>query len=90
MPTSGTAPISDVAPQGDSLTEYDHAHMTLYLRLFDAAESGATLQEICQILFGIDAEKEPDRARIIYDSHLARARWMTEHGYRKLLEGRKG
>lgn len=90
MSATGTTPISDLAPQGDDLTDYDHAHMTLYLRLFDAAESGASLQEVSQILFGIDADKEPERARKIYDSHLARARWMTEHGYRKLLEGRTG
>ncbi|MEV8468578.1 DUF2285 domain-containing protein [Fluviibacterium sp. DFM31] len=90
MSATGTTPISDLAPQGDDLTDYDHAHMTLYLRLFDAAESGASLQEISQILFGIDADKEPERARKIYDSHLARAHWMTEHGYRKLLEGGTG
>ncbi|SFQ67702.1 Uncharacterized conserved protein [Roseivivax halotolerans] len=90
MSATGTTPISDLAPQGDDLTDYDHAHMTLYLRLFDAAESGASLQEISQILFGIDADKEPERARKIYDSHLARARWMTEHGYRKLLEAGNG
>lgn len=90
MSATGTTPISDLAPQGDDLTDYDHAHMTLYLRLFDAAESGASLQEVSQILFGLDADKEPERARKIYDSHLARARWMTEHGYRKLLEGGTG
>ena len=88
MSATGTTPIADLAPQSDDLTDYDHAHLTLYLRLFDAAESGASLQEVSQILFGIDADKEPERARKIYDSHLARARWMTEHGYRKLLEGR--
>lgn len=90
MSATGTTPISDLAPQSDDLTDYDHAHMTLYLRLFDAAESGASLQEISQILFDIDADKEPERARKMYDSHLARARWMTEHGYRKLLEGGTG
>ena len=90
MSVTGTTPISDLAPQSDDLTDYDHAHMTLYLRLFDAAESGASLQEISQILFGIDADREPERAREMYDSHLARARWMTEHGYRKLLEGGTG
>jgi hypothetical protein len=90
MSATGTTPISNLAPQGDDLTDYDHAHMTLYLRLFDAAESGASLQEVSQILFGIDADKETERARKIYDSHLARARWMTEHGYRKLLEGGNG
>ncbi|CAN0593915.1 unnamed protein product, partial [Laminaria digitata] len=32
-------------------------------------------------------EDNPDRARHIYDTHLARARWMTEHGYRQLHRG---
>ena len=90
MSATGTTPISDLAPQGDDLTDYDHAHMTLYLRLFDASESGASLKEVSQVLFGIDADKEPERAQKMYDSHLARARWMTEQGYRKLLEGGTG
>jgi hypothetical protein len=33
----------------------------------------------------IDAEHEPDRARRAYDSHLARARWMSGSGYKQLL-----
>ena len=90
MSATGTTPISDLAPQGDDLTDYDHAHMTLYLRLFDAAESGASLKQVSQILFGIDADKEPERAQKLYDSHLARARWMTEQGYRTLPKGRTG
>lgn len=90
MSATGTTPISDLAPQSDDLTDYDHAHMTLYLRLIDADDSDASMQEICEILFGIDAAREPDRARNAYESHLARARWMTEHGYRKLLEGGAG
>jgi hypothetical protein len=28
---------------------------------------------------------EPDRAKTMHDSHLARARWMTEIGYAHLL-----
>jgi len=35
----------------------------------------------------IDPDREPDRARHVFDSHLARAKWMTEHGYRHLLRG---
>ena len=31
---------------------------------------------------------DPERAKRIHDSHLARARWMTENGYRHLLEPR--
>src|SRR5438105_19445 len=38
--------------------------------------------ETAGVLF-IDSE----RARRAWDSHLARARWMTENGYRQLLRG---
>jgi hypothetical protein len=41
------------------------------------------------VLFGIDPDREPGRARHVHDSHLARARWMTHTGYRHLLRGSK-
>jgi hypothetical protein len=78
--------ILDAPPASETLTEYDHAHMVLYLRLFDAAEEGADWREVVEILFGLDPVKAPERCRRVYDSHLARARWMTEQGYRELLE----
>ena len=73
----------DAPPASETLTEYDHAHMVLYLRLFDAAEEGADWREVVEILFGLDPVKAPERSRRVYDSHLARARWMTD---RELLE----
>jgi drug/metabolite transporter (DMT)-like permease len=38
-------------------------------------------------LVDLDPEHESDRARKAFDSHLSRAKWMTEHGYRHLLRG---
>lgn len=76
----------DAPPDSDTLTDYDLAHMVLYLRLFDAAEEGADWREVVEILFGLDPKADPERCRGVYDSHLARARWMTEHGYRELLK----
>jgi hypothetical protein len=35
----------------------------------------------------IDPDREPDRAKHAFDSHLARAKWMTDQGYRHLLRG---
>jgi len=71
------------------LTPYDREHMTLYLRLLDAERDQADWREAVQILFGLDPEREPVRCRKIHDAHLARARWMTEQGYRQLLSGGK-
>ena len=79
----------DEPPQSAALTTYDREHMTLYIRLLDAASDGADWREAVTILFGLDPEREPDRARRVHDTHLARARWMTKHGYRLLVsEGR--
>ena len=33
----------------------------------------------------IDPSRERERARRAWESHLARAKWLTEHGYRDLL-----
>ncbi len=74
-------------PQGAMLTSYDREHMKLYLRLLDAERDHADWREAVHILFGLDPEQEPVRCRKIHDAHLARAKWMTEHGYRQLLPG---
>jgi len=34
----------------------------------------------------IDPAAEPTRARRAYDTHMARAKWMTESGYKHLLQ----
>lgn len=57
-----------------------------YLRLLDADEEGADWREVVQVIFGLDAAQEPQRARRVHDSHLARARWMTETDCRDLLQ----
>jgi hypothetical protein len=35
----------------------------------------------------VDPEREPDRAKRAWESHLARAKWMTENGFCNLLRG---
>ena len=72
-------------PAGDTLTDYDRSHLLTYLRLLDAEEEGADWQEVVPVVFGIDLAKEAARAERIHRTHLARARWMTENGYRDLI-----
>ena len=86
-----TPPFEDRAPADDRITAYDERHFVTYLRILDADEEGADWREVVQIIFDLDAAVEPDRARLVHDSHLERARWMTTHGYKHLLEmSRKG
>jgi hypothetical protein len=80
--------FQDRPPESDRLTAYDESHLALYIRLLDAAAEGADWREAVQILFALDPDCDPDRARIVHDSHLARARWMTTTGYRELLRPR--
>lgn len=79
------APVFDEAPTAGVLTDYDRLHLTTYLRLLDAAADGADPDEVARIVLRIDPDEEPERARRAHASHLARARWMTENGYRQLL-----
>jgi hypothetical protein len=80
-------PIADVAPVEPVLTGYDEQHLTTYLRLLDADAEGAYWSEIANIVLHIDPDREPERARRAWESHLARAKWMTNSGYRHLLLG---
>jgi hypothetical protein len=79
--------VADTAPTDSTLTDYDRQHFVTYLRLLDADDEGADWREVAGIVLHIDPDREPARARTAFDSHLARAKWMTEHGYRHVLRG---
>jgi hypothetical protein len=81
-----TAAYDDQPPDVPHLTPYDERHIETYLRLLDADHEGADWREAVKIIFGLNPDKEPERARRVHDSHLARARWMTTTGYRELLK----
>jgi hypothetical protein len=79
--------VADVAPTNSALTTYDEEHIITYLRLLDADAEGADWHEVARLVLHIDPELEATRARTAFDSHLTRAKWMTEQGYRHLLRG---
>jgi hypothetical protein len=81
--------IADTAPSEPRLTDYDRAHLTTYIRLLDAAADNADWEEAASSILGMDVKSEPNRARRAYDSHLARAQWMTSAGYRDLIQSSK-
>jgi hypothetical protein len=77
--------IAEQAPTEAAITDYDRAHCSIYLRLIDAANAKAPWPQVARIVLGLDPENDIDRAKSIYDSHFARARWMVENGFRDLL-----
>lgn len=80
-----TPAFDDRPPDSPKVTSYDERHFATYLRLLDAAEAGADWCEAVRVIFALDPTCEPERARLVHDSHLARARWMMEAGHRHLL-----
>ena len=79
--------VADVAPTDAVLTVYDEEHIITYLRMLDADAEGADWREVAKLVLHIDPELEHDRAKHAFDTHLTRAKWMTEIGYRHLLRG---
>ena len=77
--------VADAAPTEQILTIYDQQHVVTYTRLLQADSEGADWREVARIVLHIDPKREPDRARNAYESHLARAKWVTEQG--RLLRG---
>lgn len=86
LPKNPTS-IADEAPSSRNVTTYDEVHLVLYLQLLDACADGAAEEEIAREILGIDPVKEPARARLALESHLRRARWMRDTGYRYLAMG---
>jgi hypothetical protein len=78
--------ITDEAPWASTLTGYDVAHMIVYLRLLDACAAGASADDMARIVLKMDPAREPERAKAALETHLSRARWMTEHGFKELLK----
>jgi hypothetical protein len=76
--------VADRAPSGDTVTPYDNEHLKIYMRLLDADAAGADWKEVARIVLGMDPEKEPKRARGAWESHLERARWIADYGYKDL------
>ncbi|MDF3626084.1 MULTISPECIES: DNA -binding domain-containing protein [Acetobacteraceae] len=79
--------VADSAPEASCLTGYDEQHLITYLRLLDAEADGADWREVARIVLHRDATVDPEGVYRCWHSHLARAHWMTEHGYQHLLRG---
>jgi hypothetical protein len=78
--------VEDEAPSGPDITVYDEEHFVTYLRLLDARNAGADWMEVARIVLHRDPVADEVRSLRCWQSHLARAEWMTKKGYRRILE----
>jgi hypothetical protein len=73
-------------PESDQLTAYDRTHLPAYLKLLDADAMNVDWKLTARSVLSLDPDADIEMARRVYDAHLARARWMTQAGYRQLLK----
>ena len=85
MPTPLFPPTAVSAPEDETLTDYDREHLIVYLRLLDAAADDADWREVARLVLQLDPDTDAAGAHYTWDSHLRRARWMSQSGYRHLL-----
>ncbi|MER8671080.1 DUF2285 domain-containing protein [Mesorhizobium sp. M0678] len=76
--------IDSEAPDLAEVTPYDEAHFPTYAVLLFAEAKGVDWRKVARALLNIDPERQPERARRAWASHLARARWLATSGYGEL------
>jgi hypothetical protein len=78
-------PCDGEAPTASVPTEYDLQHLVTYWRMLDADREAADWREVSRLVLHIEPDTDVGRARRAFESHLSRARWMADQGYRHLL-----
>ncbi|TIX50821.1 MAG: DUF2285 domain-containing protein, partial [Mesorhizobium sp.] len=83
--TDGTqsSTLRDEVPWSESLTSYDREHFNIYLRILDACADNASIEEMADLILGIDPALEPVRARNAVRSYIDRANWIVTTGYKE-------
>jgi len=79
-----TQKLQSVAPVDEVVTPYDRTHFKLYLQLLDAEEQGISWQKVVIDIMTLNPEDAS--AKACWQSHLQRAKWMSESGYQQLLD----
>jgi hypothetical protein len=81
-----TRPLLGAPTKSDHLTDCDRAHLPTYLFLLDWSAGGGDWRKATEQLFSEEIATNHSRAKKVYEAHLARAKWMTQTGYRLLLD----
>ena len=85
MSVRSLPPVDPLAPTSASVTPYDRTHYLLYARLIDAEDGGGDWKVAAGAILECDVAHDPEAAKLCYDSHLARARWIVGEGLDSLL-----
>ncbi|RWI99846.1 MAG: DUF2285 domain-containing protein [Mesorhizobium sp.] len=83
-PMEEEAWIDNETPELPEVTPYDVAHFPTYAVLLMAEAKGLDWRKVARATLNIDPERQPERARRAWTSHLARARWLATSGCGRL------
>ncbi|RWA98040.1 MAG: DUF2285 domain-containing protein [Mesorhizobium sp.] len=72
--------IDNETPELAEVTLYDVAHFQTYAVLLMSEGMGLDWRKVARAILNIDPERQPERARRAWASHLARARWLETSG----------
>jgi hypothetical protein len=82
-----------VAERVDSpaeITLYDRQHFLTYARLLEAERDNVDWRDGVRSILGRDPDKDPEQARLCWDSHLERARWISTVGFQQAVAQARG
>ncbi|TIO80407.1 MAG: hypothetical protein E5X74_32995 [Mesorhizobium sp.] len=80
--------MDNETPELAKVTPYDVAHFPTYAVLLMSEAKGVDWRKVAQAILNIDPERQPERARRAWASHLARARWLATSGCGQLRADR--
>jgi hypothetical protein len=66
--------------------KYDGLHLMTYAELLDADTRGVTWIEGASNILGIDRDADAETARLCWETHLERARWIVGEGLASAVE----
>jgi hypothetical protein len=77
--------IADRAEWSEVITHYDRQHFLTYARLLSAEQDEVDWRQGVRGILRQDPDKDPRQARICWESHLERARWIVTEGVRQAV-----
>ena len=77
--------IADQAEWSEVITLYDRQHFLTYARLLSAEQDEVDWRKGVREILLRDPDQDPRLARICWESHLERARWITTEGVRQAV-----
>ena len=78
--------IEHIAPDSSSVLDYDRRNLLTYAELLEADAAGISWETGSLAILLIDPSVERDTACRCWESHLARARWITGDGLADAVE----